>query len=105
MDVFWLEQRMAETPASDEWLSPWEASRLHALKIQKRRADWRLGRWTAKCPVAGLLEISEDLASIEISADARGAPTVLVSGEALGINKVARPAPAVPILLPIRALA
>ncbi len=86
MDVFWLEQRLADVPASEEWLSVWEAARQHALKVPKRRADWRLGRWTAKRAVAGLLEISENLANIEIVADASGAPRVLVSGEPVGVS-------------------
>ena len=37
-----------EVPADDEWLTGAEHDVLAGLTMAKRRADWRLGRWTAK---------------------------------------------------------
>ena len=46
--VAWLEQSEADLPPHDDWLSVDEALQLDRLRFAKRRADWRLGRWTAK---------------------------------------------------------
>ena len=80
MDVSWLELTAASVPAGDEWLSPAEAARSAALRFAKRRADWRLGRWTAKQAVAARLNLRSP-AEIEIVAAASGAPEVFVCGE------------------------
>ncbi len=37
-----------EVPTSDHWLSPEERAVLDTLHVPPRRADFRLGRWTAK---------------------------------------------------------
>lgn len=52
MNVYWLEQIETDVPLDDDWLSESEAVRLSALRFPKRRADWRLGRWTAKRAVS-----------------------------------------------------
>jgi 4'-phosphopantetheinyl transferase len=52
MDVYWLDQTQADVPAGDEWLCAREAACLARLRFAKRRADWRLGRWTAKRALA-----------------------------------------------------
>ncbi|MBZ5646942.1 MAG: 4'-phosphopantetheinyl transferase superfamily protein [Acidobacteriia bacterium] len=82
MDTYWLEQTEAELPEDDAWLSAVELSRLRGLRFPKRRADWRLGRWTAKCAVATYLNLPSDartLATIEIRAAASGAPEVFLA--------------------------
>lgn len=86
MDVFWLEQRQADVPASDEWFSAKELARLHDLKIPKRRDDWRLGRWTAKQAIINLLGITQGLAQVEIVTDANGAPKVVLPNETAGLT-------------------
>ena len=48
MDVYWLEQAQSDVPVENDWLSAGECDRLNAMRFPKRRADWRLGRWTAK---------------------------------------------------------
>src|ERR1022692_4325151 len=48
MNVYWLEQTEADIPEENDWLSESEAASLERLHFAKRRADWRLGRWTAK---------------------------------------------------------
>jgi len=59
-DVYWLEQTEADVPAEDDWLSEREAVRLGRMRIPKRRADWRLGRWTAKRALAACLKLPGD---------------------------------------------
>jgi 4'-phosphopantetheinyl transferase len=79
----WLEQIAADVPAGDDWLTPSEAARLAALRFPKRRADWRLGRWTAKLAVASVMESPRTLAGIEIRAAPSGAPEVFYDGQPL----------------------
>jgi 4'-phosphopantetheinyl transferase len=79
MTVRWFEQSQADVPVPYDWLGPWESSHLSGLGVPKRRADWRLGRWTAKYAVAHYLGLSHDaatLATIEIRPAASGAPEV-----------------------------
>ncbi|HME32323.1 MAG TPA: 4'-phosphopantetheinyl transferase superfamily protein [Terriglobales bacterium] len=79
--MYWLEQAEADVPAENDWLSASEAARLNAMRFAKRRADWRLGRWTAKRAVAAYLDVpghSQALANIEIRPAASGAPEVFV---------------------------
>ena len=81
--ALWLEQSRADVPAGDEWLSAGEAARLAGIRFEKRRQDWRLGRWTAKRTVAAWLGSGEspaDLARIEIRATASGKPQVFLEG-------------------------
>jgi 4'-phosphopantetheinyl transferase len=54
--VYWLQQALPDLPAGDDWLTADESARLAALHVPKRRADWRLGRWTAKLAVASYLK-------------------------------------------------
>ena len=73
----------ADVPPADDWLSASEAIRLKAFRFAKRRADWRLGRWTAKCAVAAALKLPDDSSSlrlIEITAAPTGEPEVTLVG-------------------------
>jgi 4'-phosphopantetheinyl transferase len=82
MDVYWLEQTESDVPPGNEWLSGNEDILLAGLHIAQRRADWRLGRWTAKCAVAAYLKPQVQLArmaEIEINARPSGAPQVMVA--------------------------
>ncbi len=79
MDVYWLQQSEADLPATDDWLCESEAARLSSFRFAKRRADWRLGRWTAKCAVVASLRLPSDLLSlkkIEIIPGSTGQPEV-----------------------------
>lgn len=83
MDVIWVEQSAGDVPTEDDWLSAREQSVLGDMRIPKRRADWRLGRWTAKHAVAAYLEFPADavsLATIEIRQSASGAPATFFQG-------------------------
>jgi len=82
MDVYWLEQTEADVPAENDWLSASEAVRLNGLRFAKRRADWRLGRWTAKRAFAACRNLPWDchaLAAIEIRPAPSGAPEVFLA--------------------------
>lgn len=85
MDAYWFEQCERDVPSGDEWLSRDERVRLERLRIPKRRADWRLGRWTAKVALATLRDLgSNDLSAldvIEVRAVESGAPELHLNGE------------------------
>lgn len=74
----WLSRSAADVAAGDAWLGPRERAALGALTVERRRADWRLGRWTAKAAVAALLAI--DAGRVEVVAAADGAPEAWVDG-------------------------
>jgi 4'-phosphopantetheinyl transferase len=84
MEVYWLEQFEADVPAENDWLSANEAACLDTMRFAKRRADWRLGRWTAKNAVAVSLDIPAEpqaLSEIEIRRASSGAPEVFLRNE------------------------
>ena len=81
-DVYWLEQSEADVAANDEWLSDNDRASLDKMRFPKRRADWRLGRWTAKRAVAALLNLPDDplaFSNIEIRPALTGAPEVFLA--------------------------
>ncbi len=89
MEIYWLEQLVADVPLDDEWLSGGEQLTLAGLKVPKRRADWRLGRWTAKRAVAAYLEPSsgpKQLVAIEIRPAASGAPEVFLDHQPADVS-------------------
>jgi 4'-phosphopantetheinyl transferase len=80
MDVFWLEQMEADVPEENHWLSTSEVIFSGRLRFAKRRADWRLGRWTAKRALAACLDLPDSpraLSKIEIWPAPSGAPQAL----------------------------
>jgi 4'-phosphopantetheinyl transferase len=84
MKVHWLEQTEADLPANLDWLSASEAACLTALRIPKRRGDWQLGRWTAKCALSAYLSMPDNLQSlsdIEIRPAPSGVPEAFVGGQ------------------------
>lgn len=84
MDVFWLEQTLADVPPGEDWLSVEEVASLRDLRVLKRRADWRLGRWTAKNALAicwGYPTEEKALRDIEIRAATSGVPEVFFRNE------------------------
>ena len=84
MNVYWLEQVEADVPRGYNWLSAGESVRFESMRFPKRRNDWRLGRWTAKCAVACYLKVNREachLAGIEVRAAESGAPEVFVRNE------------------------
>jgi 4'-phosphopantetheinyl transferase len=89
MNIYWLEQTEADVPVKNEWLSANEKASLSALRFLKRRADWRLGRWTAKCAISAYLSLPaalETFRAIEILQATDGAPEVFVNGDAAAVS-------------------
>jgi len=82
MQVYWLEQKTENVPPMDDWLSAGETVSLNGFRFAKRRADWRLGRWTAKHAVASFLNLPaypQALANVEIRPAPSGAPEAFVA--------------------------
>lgn len=89
MDVYWLEQNESDVAEHNNWLGPRELVRLDGFRVPKRRIDWRLGRWTAKCAVAAWKQLpfdSSTLAKIEIRASDSGAPEVFMTDQPAGVT-------------------
>jgi 4'-phosphopantetheinyl transferase len=89
MDVYWLEQNAGDVPARDDWLSAGEARVFDNMRFAKRRADWRLGRWTAKCALAAYFDVAGDphaLAAIGIMPAPSGAPLVFFADQPAAVT-------------------
>jgi 4'-phosphopantetheinyl transferase len=79
--VGWLSGGLADVPEGDDWLSPRERLTLAALRFERRRVDWRLGRWTAKLAVCAYPgPDAPAMREVEIIAAADGAPEAFVAG-------------------------
>lgn len=83
--AYWLNQSMADLPKNNDWLSPGERNFLNKMRFPKRRADWTLGRWTAKCALSAYFRNSgsdiQQLSDIEIRAADDGAPEAFLSNK------------------------
>jgi 4'-phosphopantetheinyl transferase len=75
----WLSRSHADVPADDGWLGARERMALDGLKVEKRRADWRLGRFTAKAAAAAWLGVPAG--EVEILAAPDGAPDAWIGDE------------------------
>jgi 4'-phosphopantetheinyl transferase len=81
MHMYLLEQREQDVPESNDWLGARERDHVRSLNFLKRRADWRLGRWAAKCAIASLQNIplhADLLATIQICPAASGQALVFL---------------------------
>jgi 4'-phosphopantetheinyl transferase len=83
-DVGWLTRTVADVPPHDRGLSEREREVLDTLRIAKRRADWRLGRWGSKEAVARWRGAAAS--QIEILAAHDGAPEAFVGGERVPVE-------------------
>jgi len=76
-EIYWLIQTLADVSRDDSWLSAREQAIASRMYFEKRRQDWRLGRWAAKQTVLRYLKLRPDPAvasSLEIIAAPDGAP-------------------------------
>jgi 4'-phosphopantetheinyl transferase len=80
----WLTRSAADVPAEDVWLSARERAVLAGLRLPKRRADWRLGRWTAKAAIAAWLDV--EVARVEVLAAPDGAPAAWLDGAPVAVS-------------------
>ena len=67
------------SPPGLDWLGKRERRALARFRVAPRRADWLLGRWTAKEAIAAWLSVSSD--RIEVLAAPDGAPEAFLDGE------------------------
>ena len=70
----------SDVPTRDDWLSPQERAIADGFRFPNRRADWKLGRFTAK-HVLGLVAGVNQLETIEVIAAEDGAPEAFIDGE------------------------
>ncbi len=68
----WLSRRAADVPAGTDWLGRDERRVLAGIHLPRRRADWLLGRWTAKSAISAWLSVSPE--TVQILAAQDGAP-------------------------------
>ena len=71
-------------PTETLWLSSAEVDCLSSLRFPKRRADWLLGRWTAKQTLAAWFNLPTDLSALtnlEVLAASSGEPEVFLDGQ------------------------
>ena len=86
---WWLAKSGEELPSDLDWLSSEEHRHLAKLRIERRRRDWLLGRWTAK---SALLQSPYFLGSGTAPEDltvwqaADGAPEAMYRGRALPVT-------------------
>lgn len=89
-EVRLLIRRAMHVPLPDDsWLSAGERADLAGFRIDKRRGEWRLGRWTAKHLLAGECGLDTEagtLARIEIRPADDGAPEPLLDGRPLDLS-------------------
>ena len=89
MNVHWLEQSEADLPVDNEWLSENEAARLDGMRFAKRRADWRLGRWTAKRALSVYLDVPahpQVFKKMDIRPAPSGAPEVFFANQPAAVT-------------------
>jgi 4'-phosphopantetheinyl transferase len=87
--VFWLVRHAADVPTGDDWLAPAERERQALMRFERRREDWRLGRWAAKAAVRLAMSAGRGLlrpAEIEIRSATDGAPEVFVGGDSPSLS-------------------
>lgn len=75
----WLSRCLADVPAGEHWLGSAERRVLAGLYMERRRNDWRLGRWTAKAAVGTWLSMPPE--RVEILAASDGAPEAWLDEE------------------------
>lgn len=74
----WLSQQHADVPTGDRWLGERERAVVAGLNTDRRRADWLLGRWTAKRALGAWLGVLPT--HVEVLAAADGAPEAWLDG-------------------------
>lgn len=80
----WLAIADAEVPDGDAWLHPDERAVQTVLRIDKRRREWRMGRFAAKHAVGAWLGETPD--DIVVRAADDGAPEAFRHGRRLAVS-------------------
>lgn len=85
MTILWALARGDEVPDGDAWLGPKERVVQEALRVPKRRSDWRMGRLAAKRLLTDLVGV-QAFERIEVVAADDGAPEAFVDGFPLDLS-------------------
>jgi 4'-phosphopantetheinyl transferase len=80
----WLTRSIADVPEDDGWLGRGERGVLAGLRFEKRRLDWRLGRFAAKAAVA--VWLGPPAGVVEIVAASDGAPEAFVGDDPVPVS-------------------
>jgi 4'-phosphopantetheinyl transferase len=80
----WLTRSRADLPRGYGWLGERERAVLAGLRFERRRDDWLLGRWTAKCAVAAHAGVAPN--RVEVLAAPDGVPEAWVDGERAALS-------------------
>lgn len=80
----WLTACAADVPVDDAWLSAAEQRVLAGLRVEKRRTDWRLGRWAVKQAVAEVHDVAAG--RVEVLAAPDGAPEAWFEGARMPVS-------------------
>lgn len=89
MRLDWLARGLDDVPVGDDWLGPFEAARLATMRFPKRRAEYRLRRWTGKASVAaalGLVLEPETWGRVEVRTIPGGAPVAYLDGRQAAVR-------------------
>jgi len=82
-----ITQTSEQIPLDNDWLSAEERMVADGFRFPKRRADWRLGRWTAKRAICAFQNLHAGaMPSMEIRAAEDGSPVALFKGRPADIS-------------------
>jgi 4'-phosphopantetheinyl transferase len=87
--VVWHSSGITSVPADDAWLTPRERAWVERMRFEKRRSEFRLGRFNAKQSLArhlGLDPTPATLSRIEIDRAPDGAPAPLLDRSAAQVS-------------------
>ncbi|MBT8491453.1 MAG: 4'-phosphopantetheinyl transferase superfamily protein [Deltaproteobacteria bacterium] len=85
MTIWWTARNAAEVPDGDGWLTESERAIAADLAIDKRRREWRMGRWAAKQLLASI-DSALTPPSVSILAAEDGAPEAFRNGGRLDFS-------------------
>ncbi|HEY3929260.1 MAG TPA: 4'-phosphopantetheinyl transferase superfamily protein [Candidatus Koribacter sp.] len=89
IQLFWLECDESQLPVDESWLSDAETAYFGQRWVTKRRRDWILGRWAAKCALAGYAGLAVSprrFRNISIVPTESGAPVGMMWGKPMGVS-------------------
>lgn len=85
MTLRWIQVDGSSVPEGDDWLGPDEKKVLAGLAMDKRRREWRLGRYAAKKLVSSFTKTDEPT-RVQVIAAEDGAPEVFLDGDPLDVS-------------------
>jgi len=89
--VYFVCRNLSDLPEDDTWLAAGERARIAGMRFPKRRDDWLVGRWTAKCALRAFLSRIDrgpapQFSEIEIRNAPDGAPEAYVRNKTAPVS-------------------